>query len=260
MWPFLYRKSESFWNEVPKVSCLMVTQSERGGLREHAIECYRRQTWPRRELVIVDTSEDSALASHLACLDDPSIRHLHLPRSELSLGCLRNVSVSEATGRFVCQWDDDDLSDPARIETQMRVLAGTGADACFLIRLTVWWPRLERVAEMTRVWEGSMVCPKQVLGTYPDMSRGEDAHVVDRILQSRRVAHLDRPDLYVYAAHGANTWHDAHFDRFWVLGTRFSGRRAKKVLAELGMRMPIAAYREALAKKEGSRAAAASAA
>ncbi len=247
-WLFPYRRAERAWDDVPMVSCLMVTQAGRHQLAEQAIECYRRQTWPRRELVIVDEAEDGRLLSCVERLNDPTIRYLRLPVGKLgTLGDLRTFSVRQAAGSYVCQWDDDDLSDPARLEVQMSVLAYTGAAACFLTRVTMWWPDRERLAEKARVWEGSMVCRKEVVGTYQSLSRGEDSHLVDDIMQSSRVAYLDRADLYVYISHGTNTWDEKHFDALWKHSdAQFSDHRVAELLAELGARMPIAAYREAL--------------
>ncbi len=247
MWLFPYRKPERVFDEVPLVSCLMVTQTGRHRLAAQAIECYRRQTWRRRELVVIDGSEDDALTSHLARLGDPSIRHIRVRVGALTLGDLRNLSVREASGSYVCTWDDDDLSDPSRIEAQMSAVARTGAAACFLTRMMIWWPDLERLAEKIRVWEASMLCRKDILGTYPSVDRFEDSPLVEEILRSHRVAYLDRSALYVYVYHGANTWNEAHFNHFWrYCAARFAGEPATALLAELGSRVPIAGYRAAL--------------
>lgn len=41
---------------------------------QFAIDCFRRQTWPNRELVIVCGTPDSELPDFLATLGDPTIR------------------------------------------------------------------------------------------------------------------------------------------------------------------------------------------
>jgi glycosyltransferase involved in cell wall biosynthesis len=225
----------------------MVTTGARLPLAEHAIECYRRQTWPRRELVVLDGSRDDRLERHLTGIDDPSIRLVRAPSDAFTLGELRNRSVAEARGSFICQWDDDDLSDPARIEVQMGTLARTKSQACFLTQLTIWWPHLERLAITRRIWEASLICRKDIVGRYPSMPRGEDSIVMRQIAGKHDVAYLDRPDLYIYVFHGANTWDAGHFNDFWNgRSAEFIGRNASAALSELGSRVPIAAYRNAL--------------
>src|SRR5690606_5146342 len=110
------------------VSCLMVTGG-RAPLAAVAIQCFQAQTWAARELVIVDDAPDPALAETVRRLGDPAIRHIRLPPEGRTLGELRNLAIDAARGPFVCQWDDDDLYDPLRIEYQMRALAMTGTDA-----------------------------------------------------------------------------------------------------------------------------------
>ena len=51
--------------DLPLISCLMVS---RGTLfpAQHAIQCFRLQTYPNRELVIVCDAPDSELQAHCA--------------------------------------------------------------------------------------------------------------------------------------------------------------------------------------------------
>jgi glycosyltransferase involved in cell wall biosynthesis len=203
----------------PLVSALMVTR-DRPGLAACSIECFRNQTWPSRELVIVDDSEADALARLVAALDDPRVRLLRLPSQGQPLGALRNRAVSEARGDIVCQWDDDDLFHPERIALQLSALTALEANACVLERETLWWPRSARVARSgARWWESSLVARKAALPPYPDLRRGEDTHVVHALARAGRLAVLDEPRLQVYVVHARNTFPAAHFERFWRAST-----------------------------------------
>src|SRR3546814_2213983 len=53
----------------PLISCLMVTRG-RAARAALSIECYRRQSHPRRELVIVDDDPGGPLARYVAALGD----------------------------------------------------------------------------------------------------------------------------------------------------------------------------------------------
>ncbi|MBA4742248.1 MAG: glycosyltransferase [Azoarcus sp.] len=229
--------------DAPLVSCLMVTRN-RAPTARLAIDAFLRQTWPARELVILDDGEDDALRNHVATLDDARIRIFRPDGPRANLGELRNRAVALARGEYVCQWDDDDLYDPARIASQMAALYALRAEACFLERWTIWWPAQDRLALSTRrVWEGSMLCLKAKLPPYPALARGEDSPVADHILAHGRVVLLDQPRLYLYVVHGANTFGAEHFDRHWEGATlQAEGACYARLRQELGKRLPLDDY------------------
>ncbi|MGQ9371117.1 glycosyltransferase [Azospirillum sp. ST 5-10] len=234
--------------ERPLVSCLMTTR-DRPAQALIAVDGFRRQTYPNRELVIVDDGAGTTLAQAVAALADPRIRLVRPEDAAPNLGRARNRAVALAAGPYVCQWDDDDLYDPFRIEVQMAALRGAGARACVLSQWLMWWPEAERLAvSRRRAWEGSLLCEKAVLPPYPELARGEDTPVVERLLRTVRVVHLDEPRLYLYVAHGRNTFPSSHFDEQWhAAEERWEGRRFQDVAVELGKRLPLAAYRQSLA-------------
>src|SRR5262249_59470665 len=117
----------------PLVSCLMLSRGERFPAL-HAIECFQRQTYPHRELVVVIDRPKGTLAEHIAELDDSRIRVV-TSTEERALGQLRNLAVASAQGEYVCNWDDDDLSAPDRIQAQLDALHAHDAAACVLRRL-----------------------------------------------------------------------------------------------------------------------------
>ena len=80
-----------------------------------ALRSFQQQTWPNRELVIVD---DSDAPSFLEPLFVPGIQYL-LAASRYSIACKRNLAISRASGEIICHWDDDDWSAPGRIEDQV---------------------------------------------------------------------------------------------------------------------------------------------
>ncbi|WP_374444098.1 glycosyltransferase [Stella sp.] len=229
------------------VSCLMVTGG-RAPLAAVAIRCFQAQTWAARELVIVDDDPDPALAETVRRLGDPAIRHIRLPPEGRTLGELRNLAIDAARGPFVCQWDDDDLYDPLRIEYQMRALAMTGTDACFLLRWLQWMPAEPAVSVSTRrLWEGSLLGRKTAVGRYPGLRRGEDTPVAQAIVASVPTVHLDLPRLYLYVGHQRNTHDPSHHRHLLEVATaRFPPQRTAAILHELARRLPIPAYEQAL--------------
>jgi mannosyltransferase OCH1-like enzyme len=225
----------------PTVSCLMVTK-DRSSTARRAIACFRTQTYPNLELVVVEDGTDDALERHIHELDDPRIRHHRLPPEGRTLGELRNEAVDRATGPYVSQWDDDDLYDPERIETQMAAILSLGAEACFLARERLWWPARRKLAiSCARLWEGSMVCAKDRLPRYPALRRGEDTPVAEEVARTCRVVSVDAPELYTYVCHGGNTFNEAHFAEHFDVATEIwsePGAYAERLLA-MATRLPI---------------------
>lgn len=81
----------------------MPTIEGREEMRLEAIDCYEAQTWPNRELVIVE---------------DPG-----------TVGLKRNIACNRSEGEYICHWDDDDWSHPDRIFDQIyRLLENPGYD------------------------------------------------------------------------------------------------------------------------------------
>ncbi|MEW2258850.1 glycosyltransferase [Streptomyces sp. NPDC047869] len=225
----------------PTVSCLMVTK-DRSSTARRAIRCFRAQTYPSLELVVVEDGTDDALEQHIREQGDPRIRHHRLPPEGRPLGELRNEAVDRATGPYVCQWDDDDLYDPERVETQMAAILALGTDACFLARERLWWPARRKLAiSCARVWEGSMVCAKDRLPRYPALRRGEDTPVAEGVVRGCRVVSVDAPELYTYVCHGGNTFDESHFAEHFDVATEIwaePGAYAERLQA-MATRLPI---------------------
>jgi hypothetical protein len=226
--------------EAPLVSCLMITR-DRPALARRAVRCFREQTYASRELVIVDDGEDGTLQGWVAGLGDPRVHFFRLPAQGKTLGWLRNLAVDLARGSHVAQWDDDDLSSPQRLEVMMAALAVCQADTCVLERQLVWWPGSRRLAvSARRTWEGSFVCARDRLPRYPELRRGEDTPVIDRLVATGRAVVLDHPALYCYVFHGGNTFEAEHWEQHWRAATeRFEGGLYEAMLGELRQRFSI---------------------
>ncbi|QKV94833.1 glycosyltransferase [Streptomyces sp. NA02950] len=224
----------------PMVSCLMVTK-DRPASAARAIRCFLAQTYARSELVVVDDSADDTLERHIRALDEPRIRLHRLPPEGRMLGELRNVAVDLAAGPYVCQWDDDDLYDPERLEVQMAAIAGLGANSCFLARERLWWPARRTLGiSGARVWEGSMVCAKEGLPRYPALRRGEDSPVAAQVVGAGRVVSVDAPELYTYVRHGSNTFDEPHFASLFEAATQvWTGGGYGDLVREMAARLPL---------------------
>lgn len=225
---------------LPRVSCLMVTR-DRFRLARQAVDCFLRQTYANKELVIVDDGEDGSLETWVSEIGDQGIRYVRLPPEGQPLGSLRNLGVETATGEFVAQWDDDDLYHPHRVAMQVAALKTFEADACFLERELIWWPGAKRLASSCRrVWEGSMLCARAGMPAYPAERRGEDTPVALDCARRGRTVLLDAPFLYIYVFHGKNTFESAHWETHWRAATeQYEGPDYDSIVGQLRQHMAL---------------------
>jgi glycosyltransferase involved in cell wall biosynthesis len=229
----------------PLVSCLMVT---RGNLQllKYSVQCYRQQTYPNRELVVVtDAGAAPSVEGFLRQSGIPNIVLVGVaPNPPLTLGDRRNIAMARARGDIFVQWDDDDLFDPRRIAAAVATLQQTKAAAAFLVRWLVWWPQ-RRVAAIShrRLWEGSMAVWRDHAPVYPALTQSEDTAAVQSLANHHLIALMDVPCHYIYSVTGQNTWHVAHFEYFIEKAEcLFQGAEFDELNELLSARLPVLEY------------------
>lgn len=227
----------------PLVSCLMVTRGRLFPSR-FAVDCFRSQTWAERELVLICDAPGTPIEAYCRELCDPRIRVVTPAQPAGSLGELRNLSLRSARGDWICQWDDDDLYHPQRLELGMLLLQAMQADAVFLSRWMLWSPAARKVGVSgAREWEGSMLARRAAVPSYPGLARGEDTAVMHQMLGRGRVALLDAPWLYTYVQTGVNTWTAQHFGAIWEAASLVeTGAGYEAALSILEHQGPYRAY------------------
>lgn len=237
------------------VSCLLVTLpiAERFAYLKRSIAAYCRQTHRDTELLIVtdpgSSAAKTAILAHVAALARHDIRIVESP-TLFSLGALRNLSIDSAHGDFVCQWDDDDLHHPERVEWQCRALIESGKPAMLLEEVMQFFPGARSLhctnwhATDAGGHTGTLMCARSAPIRYPETGpearRGEDLAVA---LQLRRMGALhtlpDAPHLYVYVSHGDNTYPDDHHR---MLASKLSISKALLCRREASLRDGLRAF------------------
>ena len=109
-----------------------------------AIRSAQEQDWPSLEILVVDdgSKDGSPKVVDRIARDDNRIRLVRHP-GNLGSGQTRTTIVENATGEFLVFSDDDDVSDPKRVERQFeRILSyeretGVQLVACYTGRVTV---------------------------------------------------------------------------------------------------------------------------
>ncbi len=102
------------------MTCLCLTRNRPEWLPK-AVESFRLQTYPHRELLILADGQD---VRHLLP-DDPRIRLIQLA-GRPEIGPKRNYGCERAVGDVIAHWDDDDYSAPGRLADQVERLLESG--------------------------------------------------------------------------------------------------------------------------------------
>ncbi|MCW3070347.1 MAG: glycosyl transferase family 2 [Bacteroidetes bacterium] len=231
----------------PKISCLTVTKDRLLALKT-AIRCFCGQVYPEKEMVIISDGSrwyNDAIQRYVVELGRKDIR-LVIINETCTLGKLRNLSIAEATGEIICQWDDDDLYHPERLSMQYAKMSADNAKACCMTdqlhyfyeeRELFWcdWKANEKLP-LLQLIPGTIMMYKDKRFAYPETgdfaSSGEDSIFLGSIFETFPVAELSGMGyLYAYTFSGNNTFSEKHHriisekysvssDKVWEIETK----------------------------------------
>lgn len=195
----------------------MVT-ANRKHLASRAVQCFLNQTYENKELVIIDDGDED-YSPVLKDVPDNQLTYIKLEKEpDFVLGKLRNVSLNEAQGDFLIQWDDDDWYHPQRVEIQAGILE-QGYDACCLSAALMHLdtePFIHHpyIGYLPNGIPGSIMHRRSEHIRYPETRRAEDTVYLKEWMQ-KRYHKLDKHynHLFLRAYHGNNTWEKEHFQR-----------------------------------------------
>lgn len=205
-----------FEGPLPLISCLMPTYDRREFV-EHSVRSFLEQTYPERELVVVD---DSPCPGDLAWLNayDPRIRVVRLP-AKVAKGEKRNMAAELARGEYFAHWDDDDFYGPRRLAAQLEpILFGDTGWTAFLVDWFVHLPegrfaRFERTVDGRKsagFADGTMVFHRRLWDTgarYAPTETHEITPIYQATLQLKLPYRwLASDELFVYVRHSWNSW------------------------------------------------------
>lgn len=119
--------------------CAVMLTKDRTEMAKQAIECFRRQTYQNKRLLIVNSGGWPILDKE----PENEIEPVFVGADALTIGALRNLGCLYATGEgkipdIYMHLDDDDYSHPNRIAEQVALLQSSGAD-CVGYREMLFW-------------------------------------------------------------------------------------------------------------------------
>src|SRR5262245_40359289 len=94
-----------------KVSCILPTRG-RHDLATQAVECFASQTYPDKELIIVDDADDPSFRYGILRPDSLYVTSIE----RLNIAAKRQLCCEYTTGDVIAHFDSDDYSDPRRLE------------------------------------------------------------------------------------------------------------------------------------------------
>ena len=94
-------------------------------LAAQALQCFLNQTWPHKELIIVDDSEQRAFP---VVPSAPNIFYW-AEVGHKTIAAKRNLAAGRAHGAVIIHWDSDDHSEPGRMKDQVERLTTWAAEA-----------------------------------------------------------------------------------------------------------------------------------
>lgn len=135
--------------DFPLVTAILPTRG-RQEFAAAALACWRAQTWPSKELIILDDADDPSFPDGFqfqpAWGGSPAglyYSRLHSEKRK-TIGYKRNLACQLALGEFIIHFDSDDYSAPERMADQvMRLLQSgksvTGYHSIKFTDGTSWW-------------------------------------------------------------------------------------------------------------------------
>jgi glycosyltransferase involved in cell wall biosynthesis len=195
-------------NKTPLVTAVMITgmSTVRYSLARIAIQCFLNQTYPRRELLIVNHGRTPLNTG------DPLIREMMINKSNSdTVGDLRNLALEHARGELVMSWDDDDWHHPRRMQVQVSAQRG---NAAVVLKNQIRYSLLNGCAfyrHQRHGIPGTILHSRETSSRYPSLVRGSDTNFMNSF---RDVKILENPPcLYVRIYHGLNLWNAKHVMR-----------------------------------------------
>lgn len=206
----------------------MITAKGRFEYFRRSYQNYVDQTYPNKELVIVNdeiSDYQKQIADFVADRNDVLLVFL---RQRYTLGNLRNLSIRLCSGDIFAQWDDDDFNMPERLSVQYNWLSKHSYQVCYLTdQLHYYFDLRELYWESWQLFQsGNHIKYSLIPGTimaytkdfnfhYPvlgDQAKaGEDTVLSDQIVDAGVVTLLSNFGfLNVYSYHGKNVYDIEH--------------------------------------------------
>lgn len=184
--------------DYPLVSCITLAGQCTQQQILACIKCFRDQTYPYKELVIVNNCKSQWEASGLNIKAESNVFIFDTPQF-LSAGMARNYGISASNGQILAQFDTNHWHHKKRIEAQVATLAQANANICVLSRTLCYSGYRKHISYYTNPKSAilsSMVFLRPRNIDYPDWKKNEEFGILSRLQTAgMRTISMDKPDL-----------------------------------------------------------------
>jgi glycosyltransferase involved in cell wall biosynthesis len=162
------------------------------------IQCFNDQTYPYKELIIVNNTKTQYEASNLEIQAQSNIFILDTP-SSLTAGMARNYGISASNGQILAQFDPDYWHAPSRLAAQVATMANEKAHICILasaLKYSFVSGRASTYQNLKNALLGTMVFSRPAKIDYPDFEHYEEFGILHKMLQNNmRPIAMEKPEL-----------------------------------------------------------------
>lgn len=163
------------------------------------IRCFQAQTYPYKELIIVNNAKTQFDASELNIRAERDVFVVDTPQ-EISAGMARNIGIRAANGQILAQYDVDSYHHPQRLESQVATLAENEAHVCVLSE-TLRYSFVSGRASLNTNDKEAILCTMVFLRPakidYPDFIKHEEYGFLDRMVKAdMKPIAMSKPELY----------------------------------------------------------------
>lgn len=163
-----------------------------------SIDCFTSQTYPYKELIIVNNTANHFEASALSLQATRDVFIADVP-FYLSAGMARNYGIRAANGQILAQFDPDYWYAPNRLEAQIATLADCQAHVCLLastLNYSYASGRATYYNNQKRAILNTMVFSRPQSIDYPNWEKQEELGILDKMQKAdMKIISIDRPEL-----------------------------------------------------------------
>ena len=224
------RKEPEYDKNLPTISCVLLTYDRDGEAGNEwfnktflqSFGAFVNQNYPKEKLELVVVNSGTLVYKEMVrCwIDDPMVKTKYkwkvIDVEKQSIGKLRNIGLAQCTGDIIAVWDDDDISHPDRLVTQLSYMIRHKVDGCMLqnFEVVIHDGEEHRYPGYQPFGLDATLCFMNPWGDiqYEDMQQHEDTTFIDALadIGYKICACSSNKSLYRYSYHGANTMTKQH--------------------------------------------------
>jgi len=185
--------------DYPLISAIMLIGKLGKKHVQQAIECFKQQSYPYKELIIVNNAPNQFEASNFELDAQRDIFLIDTP-TYLPAGAAKNHGLSAANGQIIAQFDCDAWHHPKRLEAQAATLANNDLHAIVLakaMQFSYYSKKASYLSNQQSLIPNTImfIRPKGI--DYPNDEKSEEIGLLNRLKKGGyKISGMNVPNLY----------------------------------------------------------------